>query len=87
MVVSTSPFPSFLDARGVSDRAKYAAELAVEEIGTNIIKYGTKRQRGSAFELTVEVDDDLSVVLRFDDEGPSFDPTAHVETEPPDELG
>jgi len=75
----------FLDRNEVSETAVYTVELAIEEVVTNIIKYafpdvGTREIRVG---LTVRKD---RAVLRFEDDGTSFDPSRCPQEEPPGTL-
>ena len=60
----------------LSSRAKYSTGLAVEEMASNIIKYGYDDDREHAIRLRV-VADRNHVKLVFEDDGHPFDPTQH----------
>ena len=64
----------------LSSRAKYSTGLAIEEVVTNIIKYGYDDTNDHLirFQITIERD---HVKLVFEDDGHSFDPTQRP---PPD---
>jgi erythronate-4-phosphate dehydrogenase len=64
----------------LSSRAKYSAGLALEEMGTNIIKYGYDDDGEHLIHVRVLVDRD-HVTLEFEDDGHPFDPTQRP---PPD---
>ena len=65
----------FLRARGTDDRVTYVAELALEELLSNLAKFG--RTTGDvSVELTPSPE---AVVLVMEDDGPPFDPTAWPE--------
>lgn len=66
----------FLDAHGVGGAALYTAELATEEIGTNILKYAFPTGTPPAFRLGALLSPD-AVRLVFEDRGYPFDPVAH----------
>lgn len=60
----------------LSSRAKYSAGLAIEEMATNVIKYGYDDDRRHVIRVHVAVErDHLKIV--FEDDGHPFDPTAH----------
>jgi anti-sigma regulatory factor (Ser/Thr protein kinase) len=61
----------WLDALGASDGVRYAVDLVVEEIVTNLIKYGDAPVQPIVVEFDVR---DRQVVVRFTDAGRSFDP-------------
>ena len=64
----------------LSSRAKYSAGLAIEEVVTNIIKYGYDDDREHLVGIRVTVSrDHLSLI--FEDDGHPFDPTQRP---PPD---
>jgi anti-sigma regulatory factor (Ser/Thr protein kinase) len=65
----------FLAAHGVDDRARYAADLAVEELGTNILSYAFPAGAPASFSLQIDVDADCAVLV-FEDDGIPFDPVA-----------
>lgn len=69
---------SFLEEHGVPPAAVFAANLAVEEIATNTIKYGLFPEANPGIAVTVSVSaDHVEVVI--EDEAAAFDPFA-VET-------
>ncbi len=59
----------------------YAVELVLEEWLTNVFKHGTRSPVG----LRVAVRRDV-ITLRFDDDGPPFDPTGHRQAPRPASL-
>ena len=77
---TTKEVSNWLADLPLSPRAKYSAGLAVEEIITNIIKYGYDDTNDHLirFQITIERD---HVKLVFEDDGHSFDPTQRP---PPD---
>ncbi|MBS0657534.1 MAG: ATP-binding protein [Verrucomicrobia bacterium] len=65
----------FLRDRGVSSGALNVAELSLEELMTNVMKYAHKD--GAVHRMRVIVDDDgTDVTLRVEDDGDAFDPWA-----------
>ena len=59
---------------GLSERAAYAVQLAVDEACSNIIEHGYKGQTDGEIEFRSEkLEDGLRIVLR--DQGLAFDPT------------
>jgi serine/threonine-protein kinase RsbW len=63
----------FLEAAGVGGRAAYAVHLAIEELGSNILKYGYDDAAVHEILLGIEVQSRvLSVVL--EDDGHPFNP-------------
>lgn len=68
----------FLREREVSPSALNVAELSLEELLTNVMKYG--HQDGAVHRMRVCVDDDgKEVTLRVEDDGAAFDPWAAPE--------
>ncbi len=66
---------SFLEENGAPPAAVFAANLAVEEIATNTIKYGQFREVSPEIGVTVSVlPDHVEVVI--EDEAAAFDPFA-----------
>ena len=60
----------------LSSRAKYSVGLAIEEIGSNTIKYGYDDDREHEIAVHVAARNDR-VEIVFEDDGHAFDPTAH----------
>jgi len=63
---------AFLATQAVSDRAAYYAELAFEELLTNVIRHG-RSPAGSMVDVSIAVTGSR-VVLDFEDDGVAFDP-------------
>ncbi|MFN0066645.1 MAG: ATP-binding protein [Limisphaerales bacterium] len=64
-----------LEVHGVAGRTLYAADLAFEELGTNILTHALAGRPAAAFDVQVNVETDR-VRLVFEDDGPAFDPSA-----------
>ena len=60
----------------LSSRAKYSVGLAVEEMSSNVIKYGYDDDREHEIAVHVAAQDDR-VEIVFEDDGHPFDPTGH----------
>ncbi|MGE4553234.1 MAG: ATP-binding protein [Desulfovibrionaceae bacterium] len=68
----------FLHALGAPGRAVYAAELVLEELMTNAVKYGGEAVLAAALELELALapeEDETSLVILLADRGEPFDPT------------
>jgi anti-sigma regulatory factor (Ser/Thr protein kinase) len=75
----------FLERCGADAQARYVARLAVEELGTNILKYGYDDQGQHFIGLSAEyVDPEFRI--RLQDDGHEFDPCQAVEPDPEREL-
>lgn len=62
----------------VDDRARYAVDLALEELGSNALVHGYGERAPG--EMTVEVDVEPSIVrVALSDDARPFDPTSHPE--------
>lgn len=61
------------DRTGLAEDARYAVELAVDEIVTNAISYGYPQGGSGIVEVTMTVDE-ASVSLVISDDGMPFDP-------------
>src|SRR5262245_13569728 len=70
---------------GVGDRARYATELAIEELGTNIFKYAFPKEETASFTLRAAVDAD-SIQLVFEDQGIPFDPVSYSASAHPSSI-
>ena len=68
----------FLQVHNIAPRAGYTARLAVEEMGTNIIKYGYDDANEHEIVLRASVTPD-SFRLELIDDGHEFDPTTRAE--------
>ena len=60
----------------LSSRAKYSTGLAVEEMASNIIKYGYDDDREHEIVVRIVATRDLLEIM-FEDDGHFFDPTKH----------
>lgn len=89
-------FRSLLDERDVGARARYASELAFEELVVNVLRHsGATPAPGDAVVVVTACVDADAVRLRFEDRGRPFDPTTHdagpaptsIETAPIGGLG
>ena len=65
---------NWLGELSLSTRARYAALLSIEEMVTNIIKYGYDDRRQHFIGIRVSAEPD-HVKLVFEDDGHPFDPT------------
>ena len=71
----------FLERSGVDAQALYLTQLAVEEMGTNIVKYGYDDDREHVIRLRVECTD-AAVQIELEDDGHKFDPCSSPEPNP-----
>ena len=71
---------AFLGGHGIQGRAVDAVNLAVEEMATNILKYGYDDDARHRIGLRVEVQPD-AIVVSFEDDGHRFDPLGAPEPE------
>jgi serine/threonine-protein kinase RsbW len=74
-----------LDARleqwGANAQARYLAQLAVEELGTNIIKYGYDDREEHFIRMTAAPGPDV-FRIRLEDDGHEFNPCLSPEPDP-----
>jgi serine/threonine-protein kinase RsbW len=68
---------AFLTGCGVSERAIFKVQLALEEAIRNLIEHST----GTAIELRIDVEHDHVIIL-LDDDGQPFDPTSAPSFDP-----
>lgn len=71
---------AFVERNGASSQALYHVRFALEEMGTNILKYGYDDPRTHQVSFRVDLDPDV-VTLHLVDDGHEFDPTKSA---PPD---
>ena len=71
----------FLQRYGADAKARYLAQLAVEELGTNIIKYGYDDQNTHTISIRA-VFDEQSFQICLEDDGHEFNPCKPPETDP-----
>lgn len=64
----------FLQADGLPDRVIYRLELVLEEVLMNRLWHSSVPAGGGHTDLQLQVQPD-GLVLRFEDDGPAFDPT------------
>ncbi len=69
----TAEAMGFLEQRGVGGRGLYLANLTLEELGTNILKYGYDDRNLHEILLRLEVQPG-SLLLLLEDDGHEFDP-------------
>jgi anti-sigma regulatory factor (Ser/Thr protein kinase) len=72
---------SFLEARDLESKSRYAVELTLEELLTNALKYGSPNGSGHNIRVGIELDPIL-VQITVEDNGIPFDPTR----QPPPEV-
>jgi len=69
----------FADRNGLSEAVVFAMNLAIEELFTNIVKYG--QRDGSDIGLELDVRDGCVVIEVIDRDADPFDPTAAREVD------
>jgi serine phosphatase RsbU (regulator of sigma subunit)/anti-sigma regulatory factor (Ser/Thr protein kinase) len=74
---SVEALQAFATANGVPERSVHGLALALEECGSNIVDHGLSRNPARTFRAVFERTPD-SFVIELRDDGPAFDPTAHV---------
>ena len=80
LVAATAELEEYLARAAVGAEATYACTLALEEVVTNVFKYGHSGGEPHEVRFQAEVTADHAV-LRFSDDGRPFDPLA---APPPD---
>src|SRR5262245_30079550 len=80
LAAATAELEELLARASVGPEASYACTLALEEIVTNIVKYGHDDRGDHPIRFSAELTPD-HVVLRFADDGRPFNP---LEAAPPD---
>jgi serine/threonine-protein kinase RsbW len=76
---------TFLESQGVDAQAVYRINLALEEMVTNIIKYGYDEPGRHKIEITLEVGaKEVSLVIV--DDGHDFNPVLHERKPPAEKL-
>jgi serine/threonine-protein kinase RsbW len=63
----------FIEGRGIGDRAVYLANLAIEEMATNILKYGFDDTAAHEILLRLEIHP-AELRLLLEDDGHEFNP-------------
>ena len=64
----------FLAEHKIGAEPAYLLRLVIEELVSNVIRYGYADQRQHAIQLTIDIHRD-SIDLQIDDDGRPFDPT------------
>jgi serine/threonine-protein kinase RsbW len=75
----------FLESQGVDAQAVYRINLALEEMVTNIIKYGYDEPGRHKIKVTLDVGA-KEVALAIIDDGHDFNPILHERTPPAEKL-
>ena len=70
-----------LEQWGASEQARFLAQLAVEELGTNIIKYGYDDRNEHAIHLRAAPETDVFRIC-LEDDGHEFNPCLSPEPDP-----
>jgi len=70
-----------LEQWGANAYARYLAQLAVEELGTNIIKYGYDDQNEHIIRLSAVAEGEV-IRIRLEDDGHEFNPCLTPEPDP-----
>jgi serine/threonine-protein kinase RsbW len=68
----------FLESNGIGGRSAYAANLALEELGTNILKYGYDDDKVHEILLQIQIRPD-ALQLVLEDDGHPFNPLVYSE--------
>jgi serine/threonine-protein kinase RsbW len=66
---------AFLESQSLSGTALYKANLVLEEVLTNIVKYGFEDSDEHEITVLLSINDD-DLAIRFEDDGREFDPLA-----------
>ncbi len=74
-----------LDGEGLDPAPRYNVELVFEEIVANIVAHGAVDGREPDVRVTLEPSSD-SIVLKFEDDGPPFDPRGRTDPVPAKSL-
>jgi serine/threonine-protein kinase RsbW len=64
----------FLEQRGIGERGVYHAELVLEELFINTVRYGYADSAAHYIEVSLHLSDDV-IVMTFDDDAQRFDPS------------
>lgn len=68
----------FVERNGASEQALYHVRFVLEEMGTNILKYGYDDQEVHQIEFRLELESD-TIQVQLVDDGHEFDPTSLCE--------
>ena len=69
---------NFCTEHGCDDKRRYIISLAIEELGTNIIKYGFRGSKKYSIDLRI-IKKDNDYIVRIRDNCPLFDPKKQLE--------
>jgi anti-sigma regulatory factor (Ser/Thr protein kinase) len=73
LAVLTNQVSAFLESQSLSGTAVYKANLVMEEVLTNIVKYAFEDASEHEINVVLSVTDD-DLAIRFEDDGREFDP-------------
>ena len=85
LVAARDRVRSHLEERGVDEGAIYAADLALEELAGNTLRYGYDEVGAGSLRIGVGIDR-TSVHVSISDDARPFDPTRYPEPDPPRSL-
>lgn len=71
---------AFCDAQAVPDHDRFALQIVIEEVATNIIKHGFRGESGHRFSLTLSAVPDAVTVVACDT-APAYNPLARPEVD------
>lgn len=71
----------WLELQSTPPDARYFAQLAVEELGTNIIKYGYDDHNEHLIQIRVS-SDEHALQIDLEDDGHEFDPWSRADPDP-----
>ena len=65
-----------LEAHAIDSKPRYSAELVFEEIVSNVIRHGCSDRVQCSIEVSLSFREE-AIVMRFQDDGPPFDPRGY----------
>ncbi len=71
----------FLETRGADANARYVARLAIEELGTNTVKYGYDDNKAHLIRISAKSEDQVFRIV-LEDDGHEFNPCLAPEPDP-----
>jgi anti-sigma regulatory factor (Ser/Thr protein kinase) len=75
----------FLERQGVSEHKRYDAELVLEELFTNIVRYGYRDKERHDIRVTFQLSS-RDIEMTFDDDGEPFDVTQAADPTLPESI-
>jgi len=73
----------FLEKENITPKAIYATELALEELVTNVFRYGFENAEEASVEVKLNIEEPKTIRISFSDSGQPFNPVEQADPAKP----